>query len=98
MRAYPVGRSLVYASVAVLATAAVSYVAKHRRARVAVVGSLTNANEIVDSPEIPPDASPDEVLDVAVEYTFPASDPIAIVDCYTAALRRELTAANPAAD
>ena len=28
------------------------------------------------------DATPEEVLDVAVEYTFPASDPIAIEDAY----------------
>jgi hypothetical protein len=31
---------------------------------------------------IAPDATPEEVLDVAVEYTFPASDPIAIEDAY----------------
>ena len=52
-------------------------------------GSPTNASEVVDEPVIEPDDSPDEVLDVAIEYTFPASDPIAIRDAYAARLRRQ---------
>jgi hypothetical protein len=44
---------------------------------------------VVDEPVIEPDASPDDVLDVAIEYTFPASDPIAIGDSYAARLRRQ---------
>jgi hypothetical protein len=60
-----------------------------RRPRVAVIGSQTNASDAVDQPQILPGATPDDVLDVAVEYTFPASDPIAITDSYAAALRRE---------
>ena len=88
MPARLVGRSLLFVSVAVLATGAISYAARRRRPRIAALGSLTSASEVVDSPEIPPGASPDEVLDVAVQYTFPASDPIAIEDAYTAALRQ----------
>jgi hypothetical protein len=52
------------------------------------VGSNTNAREIVHLPFIGPDSSPEEVLDVAVEYTFPASDPIAIEDTYRKRSRR----------
>jgi hypothetical protein len=94
MRAQLLGRSLICVSVAILATGAVSYAARRRKARVAVLGSLTSANDFVDFPEIPPDASPDEVLDVAVQYTFPASDPIAIDSAYTAALRRHSSSAK----
>lgn len=43
----------------------------------------------IDAPEIAPDASPDEVLDAAVEYTFPASDPVSIEGAYRDASRRE---------
>ena len=39
-------------------------------------------------PGIEPDATPDEILDVAVEYTFPASDPIAVETAYRRAARR----------
>jgi hypothetical protein len=80
MRAHLVGRGLLLASVAVLAGGAVSYAVRHRRPRVAVVP--------VEFPEIQRGATPDEVLDAAVEYTFPASDPIAIGESYAAALRR----------
>jgi hypothetical protein len=45
-------------------------------------GSPTNASDAVDAPEIKPGATPDEVLDVGVEYTFPASDPIAVETAY----------------
>jgi hypothetical protein len=51
-------------------------------------GSLTNASDAVDSPMIERDDSADEVLDVAIEYTFPASDPIAIAHAYASRLRR----------
>lgn len=81
-------------SAAVLVTGAVSYAFRHRRPRVAVLGSQTNASGALDSPQISPGASADEVLDVAVEYTFPASDPIAVYDAYAAALRRESLAAR----
>jgi hypothetical protein len=46
---------------------------------------------LVDAPEIHRDDSADEVLDVAVQYTFPASDPIAVEDAYGARLRRRST-------
>lgn len=45
-------------------------------------GSPTNASEAVDCVEIRPDADADEVLDAAVEQTFPASDPISIDSAY----------------
>ena len=53
------------------------------------VGSLTSANEAVDSAELPPDADPEEVLDAAVAYTFPASDPIAVDSAFRHALCRQ---------
>jgi hypothetical protein len=53
------------------------------------VGSLTSANEVVDSAELPPDPDPDEILDVAVAYTFPASDPIAVDSAFRHALCRQ---------
>ncbi len=53
------------------------------------VGSLTSANELVDSAELPPDPDPEEVLDVAVAYTFPASDPIAVDSAFRHALCRQ---------
>jgi hypothetical protein len=42
----------------------------------------------IDAPVIEPGDSADEVLDVAVEYTFPASDPISVEQAYKARLRR----------
>jgi hypothetical protein len=36
-----------------------------------------------------PTPSPEQVLDVAVELTFPASDPIAIEHSFQSACRRE---------
>jgi len=53
------------------------------------VGSLTSANEVVDSAALPPDPDPDEFLDVAVAYTFPASDPIAVDSAFRHALCRQ---------
>lgn len=42
----------------------------------------------LDAPEIGPESTPDEVLDAAIEYTFPASDPIAVETAYRMAARR----------
>jgi len=53
-----------------------------RRRRRRGYGSPTNASDAVDAPAIAPDDSPDALLDVAVEYTFPASDPIAVESAY----------------
>jgi hypothetical protein len=53
------------------------------------VGSLTSASEVVDSAELPPDPDPEEVLDAAVAYTFPASDPIAVDSAFRHALCRQ---------
>jgi hypothetical protein len=64
-----------------LAACVSAYVLAQRRSRRGY-GSNTNASDAVDAPLIAPDATPDEVLDVAVEYTFPASDPIAIEVAY----------------
>jgi hypothetical protein len=61
-------------------------VARRRRKR--GYGSATNASDAVDAPVIEPGDSADEVLDVAVEYTFPASDPISVEQAYKARLRR----------
>jgi hypothetical protein len=41
-------------------------------------GSPTNASDAVDDIELPPDASPEEVVDAGVQESFPASDPPAI--------------------
>ncbi|HEV3410336.1 MAG TPA: hypothetical protein VG095_08580 [Chthoniobacterales bacterium] len=60
-------------------------VGTRRRAR--GYGSPTNASDAVDAPTIEPGDSADEVLDVAVQYTFPASDPIAITHAYESALK-----------
>ena len=53
------------------------------------VGSLTSASDAVDSAELPPDPDPEEVLDAAVAYTFPASDPIAVDSAFRHALCRQ---------
>jgi hypothetical protein len=45
-----------------------------------------------ETPELGPAPSPDELLDAAVEFTFPASDPIAIASAYETALQREKAA------
>jgi len=41
------------------------------------------------SAELPPDPDPEEVLDAAVAYTFPASDPIAVDSAFRHALCRQ---------
>jgi hypothetical protein len=74
-------RRLIYCAVSLIAFTALVYVVRRRRAPRGY-GSNTNASDAMDLPFIAPDASPEEVLDVAVEYTFPASDPIAIEDAY----------------
>jgi len=52
------------------------------------VGSRTSANEW-SMAELPPDPDPDEILDAAVAYTFPASDPIAVDSAFRHALCRQ---------
>ena len=53
-----------------------------RRRRRRGYGSPTNASDAVDAPTIGRDDPPDALLDVAVQYTFPASDPIAVENAY----------------
>jgi hypothetical protein len=50
---------------------------------------MKNPNDVVDSVELPPDPDPEEVLDAAVAYTFPASDPIAVDSAFRHALCRQ---------
>jgi hypothetical protein len=45
-------------------------------------GSNTNASEAVDAPELLPDATDEDVLDVGIQYTFPASDPVAVESAF----------------
>jgi hypothetical protein len=45
-------------------------------------GSNTNASDAVDAPVLGPDATDEDVLDVGVQYTFPASDPVAVETAY----------------
>jgi hypothetical protein len=52
-------------------------------------GSTTNASDAVDDIELRPDAPPDEVLDVGVKETFPASDPPAVQEAFETAYQRE---------
>jgi hypothetical protein len=52
-------------------------------------GSPTNASDAVNGVELSPDATPDELLDAAVQYTFPASDPIAVETAYRLAAGRK---------
>ena len=74
---------------AILLLAAAIGLAVYRLSRPGVrksYGSQTNASDAVDSPELGADATPDEVLDVGVEYTFPASDPVSVENAYRQAL------------
>ena len=41
-------------------------------------GSTTNASDAVDGMKLPPNPSTDELLDEALQETFPASDPVSI--------------------
>jgi hypothetical protein len=45
-------------------------------------GSNTNASDAVDAPEVPPDATDEDVLDIGIQYTFPASDPVSVESAY----------------
>ncbi len=45
--------------------------------------------KVVEPPELGPAPSPEKLLDVAIEYTFPASDPIAVESAFATARRRE---------
>jgi hypothetical protein len=53
------------------------------------IGSTTNASDAMDDIELRPDAPPDEVVDVGVKQTFPASDPPAVQEAFEIACRRE---------
>ena len=73
--------------VAVLAAGAYGaysiYQARRREAEMlANAGSTTNASDAVDDVQIKPDADADDMLDAAVQETFPASDPIAVGSAY----------------
>jgi len=50
---------------------------------------MKNPNDVVDSVELPPDPDPDEILDAAVAFTFPASDPIAVDSAFRHAVCRQ---------
>ena len=79
------------AKLATLLAAAAIGLAVYKLARRPVrksYGSQTNAAAI-DAPQLRADASPDEVLDAGVEFTFPASDPVAVETAYGVAQRRE---------
>jgi hypothetical protein len=47
------------------------------------------ASRAAGPPSLSPESSSETVLDVAVQYTFPASDPISIDVAYRAAQKRE---------
>jgi hypothetical protein len=53
------------------------------------------ARRNADPPPLSPESSSETVLDVAVQYTFPASDPISIDVAYRAAQRRESEKRKP---
>jgi hypothetical protein len=57
--------------------AAVVFVGKRKR-EPRSIGSQSIAHDVVDAPAIAPGATPEELLDAAVQYSFPASDPISI--------------------
>lgn len=83
----PLRRRWIFSAVFLVACTGLAYGVLPRRR--ASYGSNTNASDAVDAPMIEPDDTPEDVLDVAVEYTFPASDPIAIVDAYRDRERKE---------
>ena len=59
-------------------------------------GSPTNASDAVDDVELPPTASPEEKVDAGVKETFPASDPVSVVQPRnTADDRRKRGEADP---
>lgn len=51
-------------------------------------------DKILNPPPLGPDPDPEEVLDVAIEYTFPASDPISVAGSFQHARERKEKAAN----
>jgi hypothetical protein len=77
---------LIFSAVLLLACVTASLVVYRRRA--IGYGSNTNASDAVDAPMIEADASAEDVLDVGVQYTFPASDPVAVAHAYASRLHR----------
>ena len=57
----------------------------------------TTGRERNEQAPLGPSPSYDEVLDVAVEYTFPASDPVAVDGCCKDIERREAPPGGEAA-
>ena len=57
----------------------------------------TSPRERNEQAPLGPAPSYDQVLDVAVEYTFPASDPVAVESSAREAARRERNQAVPGA-
>jgi hypothetical protein len=55
----------------------------------------TSPRERNDQAPLGPSPTYDEVLDLAVEYTFPASDPIAVDSCCTSAERAARAKSTP---
>jgi hypothetical protein len=49
----------------------------------------TNASDTADAPEPGAAVSAETILDLALEYTFPASDPIAVDVAFDAARKRQ---------
>ena len=83
----PTARRLTYTASALIAAATVIYVFSRRRTP--SYGSATNASDAVSAPFLAADATPEDVLDVGVQYTFPASDPVSIEHAYNAARAKE---------
>ena len=50
---------------------------------------MKKTKPLVDAAELPPQPDPDELLDAAIAYTFPASDPIAVDSAFWHALCRQ---------
>ena len=64
-----------------IALGAAAY-ARSRPPRRRSYGSNTNASDAVDAPELAPDATDEDVLDVGIQYTFPASDPVSVESAF----------------
>lgn len=60
-----------------------------RQTRGRAMGSQTNASDKASPAPLSAHPTREEVLDVGVEHTFPASDPIAVQSAYTEADKRE---------
>lgn len=77
-------RAPILAIFGAAALAAALFVARRKRTpRNIGVRSIVYA--AADAPDIAPDATAEELLDAAVQYTFPASDPISIETAYRTA-------------